>query len=121
MIHYGLVDLYTWNAIPEERMNDYVTRQVIHGSLLTVARLRLRQGAVVPLHSHPNEQISLLESGRLRFLIDGAEMVAEAGQCVRIPPHAPHSVTAEEDSVALDLFAPAREDWIRGDDAYLRR
>ena len=34
---------------------------------------------------------------------------------------APHQVIALEDTVALDLFAPRREDWIRGDDAYLRR
>jgi hypothetical protein len=30
-------------------------------------------------------------------------------------------VEALEDTVALDIFTPAREDWIRGDDAYLRR
>ena len=88
---------------------------------MTVARLRLKRGAVVPLHSHANEQISLIESGRLRFAIDGIEGVAVQGQAVRIPPNASHTVTAEEDSVAMDLFAPVREDWIRGDDAYLRR
>ena len=30
------------------------------------------------------------------------------------------SVEALEDSVAVDLFAPVREDWRRGEDAYLR-
>jgi hypothetical protein len=30
-------------------------------------------------------------------------------------------VEALEDSLATDLFTPAREDWIRGDDAYLRK
>jgi hypothetical protein len=29
-------------------------------------------------------------------------------------------VEALEDSVVLDAFSPRREDWIRGDDAYLR-
>jgi len=29
-------------------------------------------------------------------------------------------VEALEDSLAVDLFSPPREDWIRGDDAYLR-
>jgi hypothetical protein len=43
-----------------------------------------------------------------------------AGETVAIPPHAPHMVEALEDSVAVDLFSPIREDWIRGDDAYLR-
>jgi quercetin dioxygenase-like cupin family protein len=32
----------------------------------------------------------------------------------------PHGVEALEDSVVVDVFSPAREDWIRGDDAYLR-
>jgi len=40
---------------------------------------------------------------------------------MRIPPHVPHSAQALEDSVAVDLFSPIREDWIRGDDAYLRK
>jgi hypothetical protein len=44
-----------------------------------------------------------------------------SGEMVRIPPHVPHSVEALEDTVAVDLFSPRREDWIRGDDAYLRR
>jgi quercetin dioxygenase-like cupin family protein len=39
---------------------------------------------------------------------------------MQIPPDAPHRVEALEDSVAIDLFAPPRLDWIRGDDAYLR-
>ncbi|MFN0167912.1 MAG: cupin domain-containing protein [Bryobacteraceae bacterium] len=114
------MDVYDWSTVTEERLNPSATRQVIHGSTMTIARLRLTKGALVPLHSHANEQISLIEAGRLRFVIDGVEQVATAGNAVRIPPNAPHSVTAEEDSVALDLFSPVREDWIRGDDAYLR-
>ena len=32
----------------------------------------------------------------------------------------PHKVTVVEDAVVYDVFAPVREDWLRGDDAYLR-
>jgi hypothetical protein len=32
----------------------------------------------------------------------------------------PHSAVALEDTVAVDVFSPLRQDWIRGDDAYLR-
>jgi hypothetical protein len=39
---------------------------------------------------------------------------------LQITPDVPHSVEALADSLAVDLFSPAREDWIRGDDAYLR-
>ena len=43
-----------------------------------------------------------------------------AGEILCIPPHVPHEVIALEDSVALDIFNPPRQDWIDGDDAYLR-
>jgi quercetin dioxygenase-like cupin family protein len=76
---------------------------------------------VVPEHSHPNEQISMLDQGSLRFVIAGQEILVKAGEVLRIPPHVPHSAEALEDAVAVDLFSPVREDWIRGDDAYLRK
>ena len=109
-----------WAEVEREQMNPLVTRQMIHGERMTVSRLELRKGALVPLHSHPNEQISLVESGRLRFVVDGVEAVVSAGEALQIPPYAPHEVEALENSLAVDLFSPVREDWIRGDDAYLR-
>ncbi|MCP5109721.1 MAG: cupin domain-containing protein [bacterium] len=87
---------------------------------MTIARLFLAKGAVVNEHSHHHEQVTILERGRLLFLIDGEKRELAAGETFEIPPHAVHAVEALEDSVALDLFSPARDDWIRGDDAYLR-
>ncbi len=115
------MNVYRWDQIEKEQLSPHLARQVIHGKNMTVARVHLAKGAVVPLHSHPNEQITLLESGRLRFTMGGEERVVEAGETVQIPPQLPHQVEALEDSVAVDLFSPVREDWIRGDDAYLRR
>jgi len=43
------------------------------------------------------------------------------GDVMPLAPHVPHWVEALEDTVAVDVFSPAREDWIRGDDAYLRK
>ena len=102
-------------------MNPLLTRQVIHGEHITVARIQLAKGAIVPVHSHVNEQITLLEKGRLRFVISGEERIIQAGEALQIPPNAPHEVEALEDSLAVDLFSPIRADWISGDDAYLRR
>ena len=110
-----------WERIEEEQLNPLLSRKVIHGNHITVARIRLRKRAVVPVHSHANEQISMVESGRLRFVVDGEESVLGPGDVLRLAPHAPHMVEALEDSVAVDVFSPAREDWIRGDDSYLRK
>jgi quercetin dioxygenase-like cupin family protein len=68
-----------------------------------------------------NEQATMTESGALRFEIAGEEVTLRAGGALRIPPDAPHSMVTPEDTVATDLFTPPREDWIRGDDAYLRK
>ena len=63
----------------------------------------------------------MMEQGALRFVLAGEEVILKAGQVLRIPPHVPHSAEALEDSIAVDLFSPVREDWLRGDDAYLRK
>lgn len=104
-----------------EQLSPSLMRQCIHCDSMTIARLRLQKGAIVPRHQHVNEQVTNLEEGRLLFSFDNGERVIEAGESLAIPANVPHRVEALEDSVALDLFSPVREDWIRGDDAYLRR
>jgi quercetin dioxygenase-like cupin family protein len=115
------MQIYEWNQVEKEQLSPTFARQVIHSDAMTVARVYLRKGCNVPEHSHHNEQISMMEQGSLRFVIAGEEKVLKAGQVLRIPPHVPHSAEALEDCVAVDLFSPPREDWIRGDDAYLRK
>ena len=113
--------LCRWDQVEKEQMNALLARQVIHGTKMTVARIHLSKGCVVPLHHHVNEQLSVLETGKLRFVVGDEEVIMRAGDMVMIPGDVPHTVEALEDSVAVDINAPVREDWIRGDDAYLRR
>jgi quercetin dioxygenase-like cupin family protein len=120
MIQYGAMQHYSWDRVQQEQLNPLLSRQMIHTRQMTIARIHLKKGAVVPIHSHPNEQISTLERGAMRFVIDGQETLLRPGQVLEIPSGAPHSAEALEDSLAIDLFSPPREDWIRGDDAYLR-
>jgi quercetin dioxygenase-like cupin family protein len=115
------MQVYEWDRIPREQLSPVFARQVIHSDTMTVARVYLKQGCAVPEHSHHNEQISMVEQGALKFVMGGVERVLRAGEVLRIPANVPHSAEAMEDSVAMDLFAPPREDWIRGDDAYLRK
>lgn len=114
------MDHYNWTAVPEEKLGALLTRQVIHTEHLTVARLRLGKGALVPLHHHVSEQLTMMEAGTLRFELEGKEVLVKAGEALRIPSNAPHRVEALEDSVATDVFSPPRADWIAGDDSYLR-
>lgn len=111
---------YNWDAIEKEAMNPYLVRQVIHGDNMTIARLEIKKGCNVPEHSHINEQIAMVQSGRLLFNVGGVESILGAFETIRIPPNVPHFVDVIEDCVVFDLFSPRREDWLRGEDAYLR-
>jgi quercetin dioxygenase-like cupin family protein len=114
------VTLTKWNDVEVEAMNSRIGRQFIVGTDTMVARILLKKGAHVPLHQHHNEQISNILEGALQFIVDGQNIVVNAGEVLCIPPNVPHEATALEDTVALDIFNPPRQDWIDRDDAYLR-
>ena len=98
-----------------------MSRRVIHTDQMTIAQLWLGKGSTVPLHEHVNQQTTMVKSGVLEFEMAGEKIVLRAGDVLVIPPNLPHRVEALEESTATDLFTPAREDWIRGDDSYLRK
>ncbi len=111
-----------FDRIPAEDLNTLISRQMVWGERAMLARIILRKGAVVPEHSHDNEQISYIVEGALRFALgDGRAITVSAGQVLVIPPNLKHSAVALEDTVDLDIFAPPRADWIEGTDAYLRK
>lgn len=111
----------SWKTIEIEQLNDKLSRQMISGENATISQLFLKKGAVVPRHSHTNEQYSWIVSGSLKFIFDDREILIGAGDVLVIPPNAAHSAVALEDTVDVDIFAPRREDWIRKDDSYLRK
>jgi quercetin dioxygenase-like cupin family protein len=104
---------YDWNQLPAVKLDSHITRKVIHTGHMTIARLELLKDAQVPEHSHHNEQITMIEKGALKFAIDGGHKVVRAGETLVIPPNVPHGVVALEDTVLVDVFAPARDDWPR--------
>jgi quercetin dioxygenase-like cupin family protein len=113
--------LHRWNQIAVEQLNPTFARQALHTDRMTIAYLHLTQGGVVPEHHHENEQVSMVLSGKLKFIAAGEEYIVAAGEVMQIPSNLPHRVEVLEDSVVFDLFAPIRADWLSGNDAYLRQ
>src|ERR1700683_3757634 len=111
---------FTWDKVEKEHLNPLFERQFMVGDSMMIAKILLRKGSHVPLHSHHNEQITYILKGALRFNIDNREIIVSAGQCLIIPPHMPHEAFADEDTIDLDIFSPPREDWINKSDGYLR-
>lgn len=106
--------------LPVESVNPLFDRQLVTGERTMLARIVLRKGCIVPLHSHENEQIAYVLEGALKFQIQGREIIVRAGEVLVIPSHVPHSAEALEDTIDLDIFTPPRTDWLQGTDQYLR-
>jgi quercetin dioxygenase-like cupin family protein len=117
----GSLKYLAWNDVEVEAMNPLLGRQLIVGHQVMLARVLLKKGCIVPLHSHVNEQLSYILEGALKFYIDGKEIVVRAGEVLTIPPNMPHKAEAMEDTVDLDIFNPPRADWINKTDSYLRK
>jgi quercetin dioxygenase-like cupin family protein len=109
-----------WNSVALEDLNPLLRRQFVVGQEIMLARVLLKKGCIVPEHSHPNEQVTYILEGALKFWIDGREIVVRAGEVLTIPPHMPHKAEAVEDTVDLDVFNPPRADWMNKTDKYLR-
>jgi len=109
-----------WNSVAVEELNPLLSRQLIVGQNIMLARVLLKKGCVVPEHSHPNEQVTFVLDGALKFWIEGKEIVVNTGEVLTIPPNMPHKAEAVADTVDLDVFYPPRADWMSGRDAYLR-
>ena len=112
---------HRWADILAEQINPSTSRQYITGDTVTVARFELKRGGVVPLHAHPNEQVSFVVSGALKFTLEGREVIVRAGEVLQIPGGVPHAVDVIEDTLAIDVFSPVRQDWIDKTDNYFKR
>jgi len=105
-----------WSTIPVERIGEGIERQMIWGEQLMVCRLRLAPYVVTAVHTHPHEQITIVEKGRVRFEVDGRDRIATAGDVLHFPSRVRHGATMlEEEVVLIDIFSPIREDFLAQD------
>ncbi len=115
---------FRWTDMEKEIVTDSISRRLITGDDMMIAHVYLARGAVVPQHSHHNEQITYILEGALHFWIgsDGSEEVdVRAGEVLHIPSNVPHRAEALEDTLDVDIFSPPREDWLNGTDSYFHK
>tara|TARA_R110002020_G_scaffold136630_18_gene304827 strand:- start:7540 stop:7917 length:378 start_codon:yes stop_codon:yes gene_type:complete len=110
----ALTKVYGWDRLPREQVREGVSRTAFRGDNALMVMNWLEPGMEKKPHSHPFEQLAYVVSGRVRFEIGDDVVEVGAGQVVRIPPDVVHCGEAVGDEVALnlDVFAPAREDYL---------
>src|SRR5437016_5023289 len=119
--HYAaLPSLYELDKIPEEKLSDKITRQYIMGAQSMLVKWTLKKGALIPLHFHPNEQITWITKGSVKVISQGKEFIVKAGGVLIIPSNVPHEFLALEDTIDIDYFTPVREDWLNNTASYIQ-
>src|SRR5580698_7837807 len=119
-----MVNKLNWDSVPAETVNPSMSRQIISGDKLMIARIKFKDGFVVPLHSHMHEQITQVVSGKMRFWFGENKehtMELEPGDVVVIPSNLPHEALMIGEVEEVDTWAPPRQDWLDKTDAYLRK
>ena len=109
-----------WSAIPPQTLGPGVRLRTPHGERIMLSLVELEDGAVVPPHSHPHEQAGIVLEGVLELTIDGATRALRPGESYIAPGGATHSARAVGACRVLDIFSPIREDYARGQNAYVR-
>ena len=110
-----------WDDVPQEQVNEMLSRRLVTGEREMVAQITLKKGCVVPEHAHESEQITYVLKGALQFHIGGQEIVVRDNEILHIPSQVPHAAFALEETFELDVFSPIRQDWLNHTDDYLRR
>ncbi len=67
-------------------------------------------GSVFPVHAHPEEQVTVVVSGRIVFEVAGARVELGAGQVAVIPPNVPHGarVLGDDTVETFNALSPRR-------------
>ncbi len=71
----------------------------------------LEKDALVPPHSHKNDQVGYVIFGRMEMTIGDEVQVVQPGDSYAIPGGIVHSARALIDSLVLDAFSPPRDDY----------
>lgn len=91
-----------------------VRRVLAHGKALMLVEYRFKKGGVGAIHKHDNhDQVGYVAQGRFEIIVGGEKKLIAKGDTYYAAPGVPHGVVAlEDDSVLVDTFTPAREDFL---------
>lgn len=87
-------------------------KTLVHGSKTLMTEFVLQKGSILPMHSHPHEQTGYLVSGHMRLTIGGERFEVKPRDSWCIAGGIVHGADILEDSIAVEVFAPVREEYL---------
>ena len=113
-----------WDNVPTEEVNPSMFRKIIYGEKIMIAKMKFKDGFLVPLHHHVHEQVTQCISGQMRFWFGANKeqvMDLSPGDVVVIPSNLPHEALMIGEVEEIDTWSPPRQDWLDKTDLYLRK
>jgi quercetin dioxygenase-like cupin family protein len=90
-----------------------LTRRVLaYNDKLFLAEHQMVKGWAGAMHSHPHDQVVYIVHGHLKVNCQGKSFELRAGDTFVVRGGVQHGASALEDSLAIDVFTPCREDYI---------
>jgi quercetin dioxygenase-like cupin family protein len=87
-------------------------KTLVFGEKSLLSAFQLAGGNLLPFHSHPHEQTGYLISGHIRLTVGAETFDAEPGDSWCVPGGVMHGAEIIEDSFAIEVFSPVREDYL---------
>lgn len=87
-------------------------KTLVYGEKSLMTEFLLAKGHQLPRHSHPHEQTGYLVKGHIRLTIGSDVHDVLPGDSWCIPGDVEHGAEIVEDSVAIEVFSPVREDYL---------
>lgn len=104
------MDIKLAEIVPKEIMPG-LHGKLIHTENMSLAFWDVEKGAIVPEHSHVNEQVMQVLEGKFEFTLNGVTKVYKPGELVVIGSYMPHSGRALTACKLMDVFSPTREEY----------
>ena len=96
-----------------ESVNKGVERKILgNDDKIMMVHIRFEKGAIGTLHHHVHRQVSYIESGLFEVTIDGEKKILKQNDSFFVAPGLIHGVIALEKGVLIDVFTPARKDFL---------
>ena len=91
-------------------------RTIVSGATMYQMRATLEAGSRLSEHSHPQEQIVHVISGRMKLIVAGTPHELGPGDALYLASNVPHGADTIEDTTVIDTFSPPRDDYLALDE-----
>ena len=96
-----------------EQVNPLLRRQIQgHDDKIMLVIADFKAGGVGDMHNHHHSQVTYVASGEFKMTIGEKVKTIKAGDSYYIPPMVMHGCTCIKDGQLIDVFSPAREDFL---------